>query len=127
MKKSIESLLTGLIKDALKDLSFDQVYKEEIYLDFPTDCRFGDFTTNIALKLSKLLKRPPYELAKELIVALNNNIKKSVLKDCLQEIKVEGAGFINFYLNDKYFYEQLKEVIVHGAESLKQDLGGGKI
>ena len=126
MKKNIESLLSGLIKDALKDLVFDQIYKEEIYLDFPTDCRFGDFTTNIALKLSKLLKRPPYELAKELISALNNNLKKSVLKDCLQEIKVEGAGFINFYLTDKYFYEQLKGIVVHGVELLKQDLGSGK-
>jgi len=126
MKKNIESLLLGLIKDALKDLSFDKIYKEEIYLDFPTDWRFGDFTTNIALKLSKLIKRAPHELAKEIIVALNNNLKKSVLKDCLQEIKVEGAGFINFYLTDAYFYEQLKGIVAHGVGSLRQDLGSGK-
>ncbi|MGA2774574.1 MAG: arginine--tRNA ligase [Candidatus Omnitrophota bacterium] len=126
MKKSIESLLLRLIKDALKDLSFEQVYQEEIYLDFPTDTRFGDFTTNIALKLSKLLKRPPYEVAKGLISAINNNLQKSDLKDCLKEVRVEGAGFINFYLTDKYFYEQLKDLLVYGQEALKQDLGGRK-
>ncbi|MFA5276448.1 MAG: arginine--tRNA ligase [Candidatus Omnitrophota bacterium] len=126
MKKNIESLLLRLIKDALRDLSFEQIYKEEIYLDFPTDIRFGDFTTNIALKLSKLLKRPPYDLAKEIIPAVNNNLQKSDLKDCLKEIRVEGAGFINFYLTDEYFYKQLKGLLVYAQGALKQDLGEGK-
>jgi len=126
MKKNIESQLCGLIQDALKDLCFDQVYKEEIYLDFPSDARFGDFTTNIAMKLAKALKRPPYDVAKELVASIAKNTEKSGLKGCIKETKIEGAGFINFYLAEEYFYKQLANLLTRGLDALRQDLGANK-
>jgi arginyl-tRNA synthetase len=41
-------------------------------------------------------------------------------------VKVEGGGFINFYLSERYFYEQLRNIITKGKDALRIDLGKGK-
>lgn len=59
MQKSIQEELIALVIRALQAGELDKLVQEEVILEFPTDSRFGDFTTNIALKLSKTLKNPP--------------------------------------------------------------------
>jgi len=126
MHNNIQEELIALVSRSLaKQGSFDE-YKESISLDLPTDKRFGDFSTNIALKLSKLLKKSPQIIAAELIDLIQKEIKNSELKDLITQVKVEGVGFINFYLKENYFYEQLREIIIKGKEALRVDLGHGK-
>jgi len=120
MKKNIQELLLELIKSALKD-NFQA--EDEVYLDFPTDKRFGDFTTNIALKLAKTLKKNPREVADLVIESINKN---PAGKGIIREIRVEGAGFINFYLSDGYYYEVLKDIISRGPEAFKLNPGKGR-
>lgn len=126
MKKNIQESLIEVIKGALKDLKSLEHLKEDLYLDFPTDSRFGDLSTNIALKLSKELKKSPRDIATPLVESIKQNITKSFFKDYVSQVKIEGAGFINFYLAEKYFYEQLQEIILSGAEGLKVNLGKNK-
>ncbi|MFA5093022.1 MAG: arginine--tRNA ligase [Candidatus Omnitrophota bacterium] len=125
MKNDIQGQLIVLIGSTLKNLD-PAAINQEIFLDLPTDKRFGDFTTNIALKLSKLLKKSPQVIAKDLVVCLQQEILKSDLKDLITQIKVEGVGFINFYLREDYFYEKLRKIITQGKEALRIDLGRGK-
>lgn len=126
MHKDIQEELITLISRCLAHLGYLQDYDEPISLELPTDKRFGDFTTNVALKLSKQLKKSPREIANQLIDALTKEISKSELKDLITQMKVEGAGFINFYLDPNYFYAKLKKIIIEGEEALKPDLGHGK-
>ncbi|MBU1726406.1 MAG: arginine--tRNA ligase [Candidatus Omnitrophica bacterium] len=126
MEKNIQELLIQLLKDSLVKLKLDSVFQEELILDFPTDERFGDFSTNLALRLSKLAKRSPRDIAISLIDSLNGQLEGSPAEGFVKEIKVEGAGFINFYLSEKYFYEQLKRIIVEGRDAHKINLGRGK-
>jgi len=125
MKNEIQSQLITLISASLKNLGL-ALHGQEIFLDLPTDKRFGDFTTNIALKLSKLLKKAPQIIAAQLVGAIQQEILKSDLKNLITQIKVEGAGFINFYLREDYFYEKLRKIILQGKEALRIDLGHGK-
>lgn len=126
MKKNIQDLLIPLIKDSLKVIELDKIFNEDLYLDFPTDPRFGDLSTNIALKLSKLIKKPPLEIAKALADIIKQKLEKNLDKDYVRQVEAEGAGFINFYLSDKYFYEKLKEILTKGEASLGKDIGLGK-
>lgn len=126
MPKDIQEELIVLVTDCLMQLGWSADFSEKISLDSPTDNRFGDFSTNIALKLSKLLKRPPQVIAAELVVCLQQEITKSKLANLVTQIKVEGVGFINFYLKDSYFYEKLKLIILQGKEVLRGDFGLGK-
>lgn len=126
MKKSIQDSLIEVIRETLRDLKLYEHLKEDLYLDFPTDSRFGDFFTNIALKLSKELKKPPRDIAAVIIESVKQNLTKSNLNHYVSQIKAEGAGFINFYLADKYFYEKLQELVTKGPDSLRLNKGAGK-
>ncbi len=126
MKNDIQQELIALVSAGLAHSGLAADHKEDISLEFPTDKRFGDFTTNIALKLSKELKQPPRVIASQLAESIQKEIQKSDLKDLITQVKIEGAGFINFYLKENYFYEKLRKIIIKGKEALKVDLGKGK-
>ncbi|MHB8154541.1 MAG: arginine--tRNA ligase domain-containing protein, partial [Candidatus Omnitrophota bacterium] len=126
MPKDIQKELVDLVTHCLMELGWLANFSERISLEFPTDNRFGDFSTNIALKLSKLLKRSPQVIAAELVVCLQQEITKSKLTTLVTQIKVEGVGFINFYLKENYFYEKLKLIITQGKEALASNAGGGR-
>lgn len=126
MKKSIQDSLIEVIRETLRDLKLHGHLKEDLYLDFTTDSRFGDFFTNIALKLSKELKTHPRDIAPAIIESIKQNLMKGNLNHYVAQIKAEGAGFINFYLADKYFYEKLQELVTKGPDSLRFNRGAGK-
>jgi len=126
MKEDIKNLLVPIIKNSLRDLNLAKVSDGDIILDFPADSRFGDLSTNLALVLSRSSDRSPFEVATNIITNIKKNLEKSPLKDYVKEVKAEGAGFINFYLSDKYFYAQIKDIITSGKNSLKLDIGKKK-
>jgi arginyl-tRNA synthetase len=126
MKENIQEQIIELVKAVLQELKVSQALGEELYLDIPADARFGDFSTNIALRLSKILQKPPRELAGILIEALNKQAQKSALKGYIEEIRAEGPGFINFYLNNAYHYGKLREILNRGREALRANLGREK-
>jgi len=126
MPKDIQEELVDLITRCLTDLGWFAVFAEKISLEQPSDNRFGDFSTNVALKLSKLRKGSPQAIAAKLVVCLQQQISKSELQKLVTQVKVEGAGFINFYLKENYFYEKLKLIIALGKEALRSNVGLGK-
>lgn len=126
MKKDIQGLIREIIKDSLKELKLGPESMGDIKLDFPKDPRFGDLSSNIALCLSKTVNQPPRQIAELLISHFQKHLEKGPGKDYIRQIKAEGAGFINFYLTEAYFYEKLREVAAKGVSALKIDLGQGK-
>ena len=94
MKRNIPDLLIPLIEKSLRDLQLDKLAKAELYLDLPKDMRFGDLTTNIALRLSKLSQKTPLETAQNIVVVLQKYLEKAPLKDLVKEVKVESAPVI---------------------------------
>lgn len=69
---------------------------------------FGDYTSNIALQLSKQKtekgKQNPREIANEILSNLSN-------LSYLEKVEIAGAGFINFFIKDKDLLENLSEVV----------------
>ena len=61
-------------------------------LDRPRQARYGDYATNAALQLAKLLKRSPRDLAAAAVAALAPS-------PWIERVEVAGAGFINLYLS----------------------------
>ena len=68
------------------------------------DSKHGDFTSNIAMRLARSLKTNPKDLATKIV----ENLSKGRL---IQKIEIAGPGFINFYLDDKAFHRELKNII----------------
>jgi arginyl-tRNA synthetase len=126
MKNDIQGCLAELIKKALQDLGFDKTLADDSKLEFFIGTSFGDIANNIALKLGSLTKQPARTVAENIATAIKKYLPDSAIKEYIQDIKAEGAGFINFYLNEKYFYGVLRDILSEGEGFAKKDLGGGQ-
>ncbi len=126
MKENIQEQIVKLIRAVLEESGLEPSLTEELYLDVPADSRFGDFTSNVAMRLAKALGKSPGDIANNLIAGINKQIDKSPLKDYIKEIKAEGAGFINFYLSDNFLFEQLQDIIKREKDALQVNLGREK-
>lgn len=63
--------------------------------------QFGDFSCNIALKLSKVLSKNPREIAEQIRENLSGQNY-----EWLKETTVAGPGFLNFTLTDSALWQQ---------------------
>ncbi len=92
------------LKSAIAELVFAKYgLKTDVELDYP-DERFGDFSTNIALKLAQQNQLNPLELAADLAKAINDRL--------LGEVKtagVAGPGFVNITLTDAQLIKMMQE------------------
>ncbi|MBU2034473.1 MAG: arginine--tRNA ligase [Candidatus Omnitrophica bacterium] len=123
MKEDLQGLLISLIQNSLKELKLDDNFKDDLSYGFSISTGFGDLSHNLALKLGSLLKKPPLEIAGSVVESLKKNLINNLLEASLKDIRVEGAGFINFYLKDSYFHGQLKGIITEGIDFFRKDLG----
>ena len=102
----IEATLKGALKQAIIACGFVEEYDQEsITIEIPKDKSHGDYSTNLAMQLTKLLKRNPRQIAEAIIEALdkeNANIEK---------VEIEGPGFINLFLAKDAMTSIIKEVL----------------
>lgn len=91
-------VFSSIIQDLVKKL-FDTDLEVQLTR---TDERFGDFSTNIALRLAKTIQHNPLEIANQLADELNkdNNFEK---------VEVASPGFINITVSAKSIFSILDE------------------
>ena len=91
LKKSLFEILIKIDKNI-------SIYFEDVEVETLFDQK-GDFTTNAALKFSKIFGKNPNQLADIILKGINlNNFEK---------VEIAGPGFINFFLKDESFNPQL--------------------
>ena len=89
---SPQSELIAQIKSAIEQRLEIKGYAGEIPLERPKNRDHGDYSSSIALQLSKVAGKPPREIAvalQEFLSALPN----------ISKVDIAGPGFINFTLN----------------------------
>ena len=84
--------------------------QEKIQVAYPEGQGFGDYTTNIALRL----KKPATEIAGKL---------KS---DLFEKVEVAGPGFINFFLSKEYLQEQVGTILKEKEKFGQLKIGQGR-
>jgi arginyl-tRNA synthetase len=65
--------------------------------------QFGDYTTNVALQLSKQVGKNPREIGEALAAKLRENLAEQVA-----DISVAGPGFVNLKLNDEALLQAVR-------------------
>jgi arginyl-tRNA synthetase len=65
--------------------------------------QFGDYTTNVALRLSKQLSKNPREVAETIAAKL-----RETLNEYVSQVTIAGPGFINLHLNDQTLQSALQ-------------------
>ncbi len=124
MKDNIELALKDIILAGLKESGLsDFCCFEDIGLEFAPAPGFGDISSNVCMRLAKSAKKAPVAIANVLAEKISKALEKSPLKKYISEIKAQGAGFINFYLNPVYFWEELARILERKQDFARSDLG----
>ncbi len=91
-----------------------------VTLERPREAAHGDVATNLAMALAGQLKRPPRDLASELISGLDLPALH------LEHAEIAGPGFINFRVSRDYLREQLRGILKQDREYGRGDWGSGR-
>ncbi|MBE6113750.1 MAG: arginine--tRNA ligase [Erysipelotrichaceae bacterium] len=116
----IETNLIKSIETAVQKL-YDQTLAEGmIMIEIPKDPSNGDYSTNIAMRLTKLLKKNPQIIAQE--------IKAELEASCpdVKEVTVAGPGFINFRMKATSLANIINTVIEQNEKYGHNDSGKGE-
>ncbi len=121
--KVIEDLKISLaqsINEAIKDGKLLDNKIPDINIEIPADRAHGELSTNIAMVSARVFRNSPLNIAK---IILDNLI---VDKSLIEKVEIAGAGFINFFLSQKFFSDCLLEIKSMGQDYGKCDYGKNK-
>ncbi|MDR3055445.1 MAG: arginine--tRNA ligase [Zoogloeaceae bacterium] len=110
--------LTALLSRALHSVA-PEAADTPILLERPRDAGHGDFASNLAMQLARLLKKNPRELAARLLAELP-------VSPLVAKAEIAGAGFINFTLDATAKTEVVRRVLAEGAAYGRASVGGGQ-
>lgn len=113
---NLKEQIKEMINSALNELSIE-FNLESIVVEVPKKREQGDFSTNIAMQLTKVLKDNPRNIAKKIVEVLSKNTNE------IKTIEIAGPGFINIYLNDEYVFSGISNVIKQGENYGSSSIG----
>lgn len=109
----VETALEKEIKEAvLKANLAEEKEIPEVALESPKIKTHGDYATNIAMKLAKIAKKAPRQIAESIVQNLDEG------SSSIEKIEIAGPGFINFFMKDTFL-----EDVVESVLKLKEDYG----
>ena len=126
--RHIKNQLTETVRNSLCKIDlagtdseeFKAAVQSEIEIEVPKEKKYGDFSVNTAMKLTKILKNSPVNIAKAIIEKMD--FEGTYIEKC----EIAGPGFINFYLKSDWLYDGLKLAYELGEDFGKTNLGKGK-
>jgi arginyl-tRNA synthetase len=90
-----------------------------ILIERPKLAAHGDYSCNLAMQLSRQLRKPPREIAQALMAALPAS-------DAIAKVEIAGAGFINVFIATAAKQNVVRGVLQAGAGYGHVHTGGGR-
>jgi arginyl-tRNA synthetase len=115
----MEQKIKKLIQDALQALGIEAV---EFVVEHPADLSMGDYSTNVAMVLSKKLGKSPRDIAEQTTQEIGKNKTLEI-----EKVEVAGPGFINFHLSQAFFTHSLSQILMTEEFGKNDRLAGKKV
>jgi arginyl-tRNA synthetase len=103
----MQDYLKRKLRDVLDALDDDVPDDFEPELETPANPEHGDLSTNTAMRLPPHLKRPPREIASDLVGRLRERLDP----ERIRAVEVAGPGFVNFRFADDYLWNGLSQIL----------------
>lgn len=113
----MKNIIIDLLKESLNKINKnDNITIDNIEVNLCKDKKFGDFSSNIAMKYASQNNENPRDFAKKIINLIedNNNIIK---------IEIAGPGFINFFVSKKTQFSIVDKILEDKNEYGKNNSG----
>ena len=114
--EQLESLLQQSLAQLLQDTSIDSS-SIPLALTIAPEHVQADFSSTLPLRLSKLLHRPPLEIAQDL-----QSIYNSIKSNSSPDISIAPPGFLNFISPDEYWLQQLHLISSEDSETFRKNI-----
>ncbi|ERJ20513.1 Arginine--tRNA ligase protein [Salinisphaera shabanensis E1L3A] len=115
MKRLVQDLLADAVQRAWPDIDTPAAP----HVERTRDAAHGDFASNIAMTLTKTLRRNPREIAQTIVDTLADD-------EQIAQVEIAGPGFINFFLASAAFRATIDEVLAAGAAYGRSHTGAGQ-
>lgn len=115
--EQIQHQVKKALHDAIVKANLIEGEMPDIILETPRQKENGDYATNIAMRLTKLAKMPPRNVAEAIIEHLDKDAAS------IEKIDVAGPGFINLTLKKDYLQDVVRTVFDKGAAYGRSDAG----
>lgn len=112
----MKSIIVAKIQEALQKQ--DIVFSGDIEVEYSGHASHGDYASNIAMKLAKVLQRSPLEIGEELAQAIDH--------EGIEQIAVVPPGFLNFFVNEKFLSGGVRLILEQGEKFGENNSGQGK-
>lgn len=100
-----------MIREGIAELLKSVLGLEEIPINVPPRKEMGDFSSAICLSLAKVKRRPPLEIAKEVVKKLEAH-----LPPYIQEVTLTPPGYVNFKVDWPYLARGLMSEVFERRE-----------
>lgn len=116
----VRNTVKGAILSAAAKGDLPETVIDEIVIETPKEKEHGEFSTNIAMQLSRQAKKAPIKIAAILIANMDFS------DTYIERAECAGPGFINFHIKKGWLYEALKIISLEREDYGRINVGEGK-
>ncbi len=127
MNSTIEKVIEDIkfeinesIKKCIEEGEFTLESIPSIIIEVPREESHGDFSTNIAMQITKQARKAPRIIGEAIMKNINTE------EGYVESVELAGPGFINFRLKKNWLYEILEEIYDKKDHYGNSDSGKGK-
>lgn len=113
----IEMSLKHALKDAVSKAFGQELQEDNIVIEIPKDKSHGDYSTNVAMQLTRILKNNPRKIAEGIMEALDKEAAD------IESCEIAGPGFINFKIKNTSLAKIIETVLAQGDDFGHNDTG----
>ncbi len=120
LRQQIRDTVEKALAKSIKGGELPEMEIPYIAVETPKEKDHGDFSTNVAMQVTRLAKKPPRQMAEIILKNLETE------GTYIEKTECAGPGFINFYLKNAWLYDALKLITHEGADFGRINIGDGQ-
>ena len=109
------------VKDLQKEKKFSLFDIPAVKIEYSESKAHGDYAAGIAMKIAKIVKKNPMEIADLLVSKI-----ESYDSGLFEKIEAVKPGFINFFVASGYLQEQISKILKEKDKFGQLEIGKGK-
>ena len=119
-KNQIKEAIISAANKAIAEKLLPENELPDFNIETPADTKHGDYAVNAALVWARAFRNAPVKIAQ--ILTENMDISDTYI----DHFEIAGPGFINFFLNDKYYADILLDIDTKKEDYGESDYGENK-
>ncbi len=118
-KSALRQAVAAACQKAMADGVLPEAELPDFVIETPKDEKNGDFSTNVAMQLTRIMRQNPRKIAEAIVGGI-------ALPELIDHIDIAGPGFINFYLVNHWLHKVLPAIQQEDADYGKSNAGNGE-